>query len=197
MERKKKIIILGCGGHAKSVCDTLLAFPEKYEIAGFVDRAENMDFSYEGIKTIGTDQDLQKIYNQGIHCAVLGIGFLGKNDVRKRLAIKLRNIGFSFPIIADSTAIVARSAEIGEGTFIGKGVVVNANAHIGQYCIINSCSLIEHDCHIGDFTHIAVSACICGGVDIGRECLVGANATIIQGMTIADYDIIPAGVVIR
>lgn len=193
----KKIIILGCGGHAKSVCDTLLTLSKEYEIVGFVDRTENLDFTYGDVKVIGTDRNLQEIYDQGIRCAVLGIGFLGKDNLRERLAVTLKNIGFHFPAIVDPTAIVAGSAEVGEGTFIGKMAVVNADARIGQYCIINSCSLIEHDCYIGDFTHIAVSSCICGGVNVGKACLVGANSTIIQGMKVADHDIIPAGAIVR
>lgn len=196
-ENVKRIIILGCGGHAKSVCDTLLTLPKQYEVAGFVDCVKNENFSYEGVKVIGMDNDLQMIYDQGICHAALGIGFLGKGDVRNRLAEKLQEIGFLFPVIVDPTAIVAETAEIGEGTFVGKRAVVNVDVRIGKHCIINSCSLIEHDCHIGDFTHIAVSACVCGGVNVGRECLVGANATIIQGMAVSDYNIIPAGAVIR
>ena len=189
-KQQKKIIIIGCGGHARSVCDTLSILPEQYEI-------ENKNFVYEGIKTIGIDDDLQQIYDLGIHKAVLGIGFLGHGSLRNDLIAKLHNIGFSFPTIVDPTAIVSKSVKIGEGTFIGKNAVVNANARIGRYCIINSCSLVEHDCRIGDFTHIAVAACVCGGVTVGKECLVGANATIIQGLSVADHSIVPAGNVIR
>lgn len=196
-KQQKKIIIIGCGGHARSVCDTLSMLPEQYEIAGFIDRVENKNFVYEGIKTIGIDDDLQQIYDSGIHQAVLGIGFLGHGNLRNDLIAKLHNIGFSFPTVIDSTAIVSKSAKIGEGTFVGKNAVVNANAWIGRYCIINSCSLVEHDCRVGDFTHVAVAACVCGGVTVGKECLVGANATIIQGLNLADHSIIPAGNVIR
>lgn len=195
-DQRKKIIILGCGGHAKSVCDTLLALSEQYEVMGFVDHIKNDNFAYGGIKVIGTDDDLQQIYNSGVYYAVIGIGFLGHGRLRNDLAIKLQEKGFSFPAIVDPTAIISETARIGAGTFVGKRAVVNADAKIGEHCIINSCSLIEHDCCIGDFTHIAVAACVCGGVTIGRECLVGANATIIQGMDIHDNSIVPAGKVV-
>lgn len=191
--QRKKVVILGCGGHAKSVCDTLLNFPEQCEIVGFVNRTRDKEFEYGGIRVIGTDEDLQQIYDSGIHYAVLGIGFLGHGNLRNSLVKKLEKKGFSFPAIIDPTAVVSKSVKIGEGTFIGKAAVVNAGALIGRYCIINSCSLIEHDCRIGDFTHIAVSACVCGGVTVGKECLVGANATIIQGLNLADHSILPAG----
>lgn len=196
-DKRKKVIILGCGGHAKSVCDTMLNLSERYEIAGFVDRTQNKNFVYEGIKIIGIDDDLQQIYDSGIHGAVLGIGFLGHGNLRNDIIAKLYKIGFSFPTVIDPTAIVSKSVKIGEGTFIGKNAVVNSDAWIGRYCIINSCSLIEHDCRIGDFTHVAVAACVCGGVTIGKGCFVGANATIIQGLNIVDYSVIPAGNVVR
>lgn len=191
--QRKKVIILGCGGHAKSVFDTLLSLSNEYEIAGFVGGIRDKGFVYEGIGVIGTDDDLEKIYASGVHHAVLGIGFLGHGNLRNNLVAKLQKAGFFLPSIIDSTAVVSKSANIGEGTFVGKGAVINADAHIGKYCIINSCCLVEHDCQVGDFTHIAVSACVCGGVTVGRECLVGANATIIQGLKVADNSIVPAG----
>lgn len=197
LDDKKDIVILGCGGHAKSVCDTLLALSKQYKIAGFVGRERDVGFSYCGISMIGTDENLQDIYDRGIKYAVLGIGFLGHGELRNHLVKELYKLGFCFPVIVDPSAVVSRTAEIGEGTFVGKRVTINAGARIGRYCILNSCSLVEHDCQIGDFTHVAVSVCICGGVIIGRECLVGANATIIQNMNIADHCIVPAGDVIR
>lgn len=195
--KRKKTIIIGCGGHAKSVCDTLLMLSDEYEPAGFINCIKDETFVYAGVKIIGTDDDLQQIFESGIRYAILGIGFLGHGHLRNSLVDKLQKAGFSFPTIVDPTAIVSRTADIGDGTFIGKGAVINADARIGKHCIINSCSLIEHDCQIGDFTHIAVSACLCGGATIGEECLVGANATVIQGLSIADHSIVPAGKVVR
>lgn len=195
-DQKKKIIILGSGGHAKSVCDTLLALSEEYEVMGIVDRVKDENFTYENIRIIGTDDDLQQIYDSGIRHAIVGIGFLGQGHLRNDLVKRLHKIGFSFPVIIDPTAMVSKSADVGEGTFIGKKSVVSARTRIGKYCIINSCSLVEHDCQVGDFTHIAISACICGGVTIGEECLVGANATILQGKVIGLRAVIGAGAVV-
>lgn len=197
VKEKKKIIILGAGGHAKSVCDTLLALKEEYQIEGFVDGKKGDGYIYAGISVIGSDDNLEQFYDSGIHYAIVGVGFLGKGHLRNELTKKLKRIGFFLPIIIDPTAIVSESVKVGEGTFVGKRAVVNAGVRIGKHCILNSCSLIEHDCSISDYTHIAVSACVCGGASIGKECLIGANATIIQGVQIADHTVIPAGSVVR
>lgn len=187
----EKIILIGFGGHAHSVIDAIIQKNE-YVIVGYVDNEEHDD--YLSIKYLGNDKELKSIFDNGIKNAVICIGYMGKSNNRELLYKKLKNIGFKLPVIIDKSAIVANNVEVGEGTFIGKGTVINANSKIGKMCIINSKSLIEHDCEIGDFIHIAVSACLCGGVKVGNSTFIGANSTIIQYLEIGDDVFIGAGV---
>lgn len=193
--KKEKIILLGCGGHAKSVVDAIES-DGKYTIVGFVDKESN-NFSYRGYSVIGQDDDLEDFFKQGITRVFVCVGYMGKGKTREELFAKLRHIGYEFPVIIDPTATLAADAVVGEGSFIGKNVVINANAEIGSMCIINTAAVVEHDCLIGDFTHIAVGSVLCGGVTVGQSCLIGANATVIQGREIGDNCIIGAGVVVR
>lgn len=191
----EKIIIAGSGGHARSVIDSVLS-AGIYEIAGFVDREMNEEYIFRGYKIIGTDADLPKIYDSGIHSACIGIGYMGEGDIRRRLFDSLKRAGFVLPPIVDRTAAVAGDALLGEGVFIGKNSVVNAMSVIGDAAIINSGAIIEHDCKVGDFSHIAVGAVLCGNVEIGKDALVGANATIIQGLRIGAAAVVGAGAVV-
>lgn len=191
-----EIIIIGNGGHAKSVAE-VIERQGFYRIAGYVVSDELEVIEEENYPVIGRDKDLKSIYQSGIHYAVIGIGFLGKDTVRKKLYKILKEIGYLFPVIYDPTAIISSKTNIGEGTFLGKGVIVNVGAKIGKASIINTKAIIEHDCQIGDFSHIAVGAVLCGGVYIGNETLVGANATIIQGRIVGNRCIVGAGEVIR
>lgn len=191
----KKIIIVGCGGHAKSVTDAVMSVGQ-YEIAGFVDKDINNEFECNGYGVIGTDDNLQSIYDSGIHNACIGIGYLGDGTIREKMYATLKQIGYELPAIADVTAAIANGVRLGEGVFIGKNAVVNTDAVIGNVAIVNSGAVIEHDCVVGDFTHIAVGAIVCGGVRIGRATLVGANATVIQGVAIGDGAIVAAGAVV-
>ena len=191
----EQILVLGHGGHARSLID-ILERENKYQIAGYVINDNAIDGSMD-YPIIGTDEDLEYLYQSGIRNAVLGIGYLGKSDLRERLYVKLKNIGFHMPIACDPSAIVSGHVKIEEGSVIGKGAIINSGAIIGKMCIINSGAIIEHDCQVDDFSHISVSSVLCGGVHIGRLSFVGANSTIIQEKTVGKNCMIGAGMIIR
>lgn len=186
------IILVGYGGHAKSVADSIER-QGQFNIIGYTD-LEKHDSQYE---YLGTDEVLQSYFNRGTKNAAICIGYLGKGELRQKIYNKLKNIGFSFPIIIDPSAIVSDNSQIGEGTFIGKGAIVNAEASVGKMSIINTMSIIEHDCIIGNFAHVSVSAVICGQAQVGDAAFIGANSTVIQCRKVLEKQIVPAGAVIR
>lgn len=184
--------MVGYGGHAKSVADSIER-QQKYNIIGYTD-AEARESHY---KYLGTDAVLKNYFGQGVKNAAIGIGYMGKGDVRVKLYEHLKHIGYSLPIIVDPSAVISETAQIGEGTFIGKGAVVNAEAAVGKMAVINTMALVEHECVVGDFTHVAVGAVLCGQVRVGDSVLIGANATILQCIDIPSNIIIPAGETVR
>lgn len=189
--RKEDIIILGFGGHAKSVADSI-AKDRKYNIVGYTDIHERKSqFRY-----LGTDDELENLFRHGIQNAVLGVGYMGESAIRYKLACEAKKIGFEFPVIIDPSANIANDTIIGEGTFIGKKTVINAESNIGDFCIVNTGSIIEHESTIGDFTHIAVGATLCGNVNIGNHCMIGANSTVIQGLYVGNCVTVGAGAVV-
>lgn len=186
------IILIGYGGHAKSIADCIER-QGQYRIVGYTDMEEQPSkYTY-----LGTDAELQHLYDDGIRNAVIAVGYLGKGNLRERLYDSVKKIGFHLPVIKDPSSIISDSANIGEGTFIGKGAVVNAEAVVGKMVIINTMALVEHECKINDFAHIAVAAVLCGNVTVKRAAFVGANATVIQGRTVKDREVVPAGATIR
>lgn len=191
---KKRILIMGSGGHARVVADTIEQLGE-YEIAGFVDNV-HIGRVYKDYDIIGTDDDLKKLYDQGITCAAMGIGYLGEGELRSKLYSQLKTVGFELPAIVDKTAAVADDVEVAEGVYVGKLVVVNSGADLGVMSIVNSGSIVEHDCKLGAFSHVAVGATVCGGASIGEACLIGAGAVVIQEKTVGNNAIIGAGSVV-
>ncbi len=186
------IILVGYGGHAKSVADCIER-GNSFRIVGYTDKEKHESpYTY-----LGTDEALEFYFERGIKNAVLCIGYLGKGNLREKLFSYLKGIGFYFPVIVDPSAIISESAQIGEGTFVGKRAVINANALIGKMCIINTAAIIEHESVVGDFTHIAVGAVLCGRVTVGNSAFIGANATVIQEQNIDSGKLVPAGMTIR
>lgn len=192
----KDILLLGIGGHAHSVVDSIEQNGE-YKIAGFLDTEEMQGKYYKNYCVLGTDDKLEHVYADGIKYAFITVGFMGQGVIRNKLYCRLKEIGYVIPNIIDCTAIIASDAELGEGIFIGKRAVINANTQIEKMCIINTGAIIEHDCRVGQFSHISVGSVLCGNVQVGRSSFIGANAVVIQGKKIGNECIIGAGTVIR
>lgn len=191
----KRIILLGAGGHAKSVADTI-EMQKEYKIEGFISPDEPGKTVYNSYQVIGNDKDLQKIYESGVKYAFVTIGFMGNSVIREQLYKKLKQTGFVIPKIIDNTAVLAQEAEVGEGTYVGKNVVINSDACIGKMCIINTSAVVEHETVVEDFSHISVGTVLCGQTHIGKSTLVGANSVVIENRTVGDRCIIGAGSVI-
>lgn len=191
---REKIIVIGGGGHAKVIVSILKKI-NIFDITGYTDKENRGPLL--GMPYMGTDEAFSSLIKQyGACAAVLGIGYLGKNDLRERLVEKLRGLGFTMPAIISPAVVVNEDVEIGEGTVVMDGVVVNTGTRIGKYAIINTRASIDHDCEIGDFVHIAPGVTLSGGVKVGARSLVGVGATVVQYKTIGDRCIIGAGAVV-
>lgn len=186
----KDIVLVGFGGHAKSVADTIERTGQ-FNIVGYTDVKE--DTACSRYKYLGTDDALKAIYESGVKCAAVGVGYVGKGDTRDNLYSMLKDIGFELPVIVDPSAIVSETALIEEGSSIGKGTIVNAEAKVGKMCIINSKALVEHETVIGDYSHVAVGANLCGQVSLGNHVFVGAGAVVVQCVNVGAGDFIRAG----
>lgn len=186
---------MGGGGHCKSVIDSIEQ-AGRYEVAGITDLPEKKGISVLNYPIIGTEDDLAYWYAQGITNAFITLGSIGNSEIREKLYRKAKEIGFSFPVIIDKSAVVSKHAVLEEGSFIAKGVIVNADVTIGENAIINSGAIIEHDSQIGAFTHIAPGTTLSGGVTVGCHTHIGTNSSVIQGVQIGSQTLIGAGSVV-
>lgn len=193
----KKLILIGGGGHCKVVI-SILKKMSSFDIIGIIDNYKPKGSKVLDIEVIGRDEDLKTFYEDGIEYALITVGSIKDNLKRKTLFDMAKNLGFKFPIIISSEAIVDKSVDIDEGTVIMPGSIVNVGSVIGKNCIVNSGSIIEHDCKIGNHCHIAPGVHISGEVEIDDLSFVGIGSTVIQGVKIGKNVTIGAGsVVIR
>lgn len=186
-----RLVLIGGGGHGKSVLDSALAMNIFEEIV-ITDAELEAGSTVLGFTVAGRDKDLSKLKEKGFIYAFITVGSIESANLRKRLAGIAQNLGFQFPVICDPTACVSKFTSIAEGTFIGKHVVINAGAEIGKHCIINTGATIEHECTVGDYSHLSVGSILCGNSHVGRESFVGAGSTVIQGISIGNHTIIGA-----
>lgn len=189
-----QIILVGGGGHCKSVIDVIEA-EGLYQIAGIVDVAEKVGSSLLGYSVIATDNDLVHLAKDVKNFCVT-VGHIKSNALRRSLFVHLKNLGVNLPVIKSPHARVANYTAIGEGTVIMHRAVVNTSATVGACCILNTGCVIEHDVTVGNFCHIAPLSAVNGSCVIEEDCFVGSNAVIIPGITIRRNSLIAAGAVI-
>lgn len=194
-DETRKMVLIGGGGHCKSVLDTLFRLNRFSEIV-ITDPCLPVGTEVLGCRVAGDDGMLPELFAAGFRNAFVTVGSIKSTDRRRDAYTRAVGIGFVFPAVMDPSAVVADSATVADGVYIGKNAVVNADAVIGTMAIINTGAVIEHDCRVGEFTHVAVGVVVCGGAEIGKDAFVGANATIIQGVRIGMKSIIGAGSVV-
>jgi len=172
---KKEIILLGAGGHCKSVID-VIEQEGKFEIAGIIDNELEIGSKILNYEVIGKDSDLE-ILRKKYKCAFIAVGQIKSAVVRKKLFKLLKKLNYTLPTIISPLAYVSKYAKIDEGTVVMHHALINSDAKIGKNCIINTKALIEHDVTIEDNCHISTGAITNGGVVVKEETFYGSNAT--------------------
>lgn len=190
---QKNLILVGGGGHCKSVID--VAESAGYNILGILDMPEEVGKSVFDYKVIGTDDEIPQYVD--IAEFIITVGFIKNPAIRIRIYNRIKEVGGKLATIVASTAHVSRYATLGEGTVVMHQAVVNAGAQIGDNCIINTFCNIEHDVVIGDQCHISTGAMVNGDCKIGEGVFIGSQSVLANGITVGEDIIVGAGSFVR
>ena len=190
---QKNLILVGGGGHCKSVID--VAESASYNILGILDMPEDVGKQVLDYKVIGTDDDIHRYVDKAEF--VITVGFIKNPTTRIKLYNKVKEAGGKLATVIASTAHVSKYSTIGEGTVVMHQAFVNAGAHIGANCIINTFSNIEHDAQIGDQCHISTGTMINGDCKVGERVFIGSQSVLANGIAIGDDIIVGAASFVR
>jgi sugar O-acyltransferase (sialic acid O-acetyltransferase NeuD family) len=187
----KDIILIGGGGHCKSVID-VIEKEGQFKIAGIVDKPEFLGSDVLGYSVIGNDSDLANLANK-YQYALITVGQIKSPLLRMRLFELAEKSGFILPSIISPRAYISKYTKIGKGTIIMHDALINADTQIGENCIINSKVLIEHDCRISNHCHISTSVTINGGVIVKYGSFIGSGVITKESIIIGENSFIKAG----
>lgn len=193
MEHLKPLILVGGGGHCKSVIEA--AESAGYNILGVLDTPENVGKQVLAYSVIGTDDDIPKYVDKAEF--IITVGFIMNPAIRVRIYNRIKEAGGRLATIVASTARVSKYASVGEGTVVMHQAFVNAGAQIGENCIINTFCNIEHDAHVGDQCHISTGTMVNGDCKVGERVFVGSQSVLANGITIGDDIIVGAASFVR
>ena len=188
---KKKIILLGAGGHAES-CIDVIESTKKFEIVGLIGTPSELGKIVCGYKVILDDKNIDSLKRKNLN-AIVTIGQMKSAIKRKYFYNILKKNNLNIPSIISPLAYVSKFSKVNNGTIIMHGAIINANVSIGSNCIINSNALIEHGTKIGDNCHISTSVTINGGVTVEDEVFLGSGSIVKQEIKIKKKSIVPMG----
>lgn len=189
---QKNLILLGGGGHCKSVID--IAESAGYNIIGILDRPEEVGKDVLGYKIIGTDDDLIKYVD--IAEFMITVGFITNPSIRIKIYDKIKTAGGRLATIISPTAYVSKHAKIGEGTIVMHRAVICVEATIGCNCIINTMADVDHGASVGDFSHLSAGVLIAGEARVGDRCFCGIGSTVSHVTKITSDVILGAGALV-
>lgn len=191
--KSKSLILVGGGGHCKSVID--VAESNGYTIKGVLDLPENLGKKVLNYYIIGNDDNISEFIDD--YQFMITIGQIKNVKPRIELFNRITNLGGKFATIISRSSVVSDYSTIETGTCVMHQSVINANAKIGKCCIINTLANIEHDSIIEDFCHISTGVTINGSCRIGKSSFIGSNTVLFNGIYITEGCIISAGSVVR
>ena len=191
----KNIILVGGGGHCRSVID-VIEQEGRYKISGIIDKPSLLGSKILDYEIIGSDSDLDTLVKK-YENALITVGQIHSSSLRIKLFNLVQKVGFNLPCIISPRAYVSKYSNIGKGTIVMHNAIINSNVSIGDNCIINTKALIEHDSTVLNHCHISTNAIINGSVKINSNCFIGSNSTTTEGSTIVENSFIKANSLVK
>jgi len=184
MKSAEGLVILGFGGHARSVAAVALASGTTSLL--FVDENAKEGEAFLGFPAI---RRLDGAIDSGWSCMPAA----GDNLLRQKQVAFAEANGWPLATVVANDATIHFDAVLGPGCFVGHHAHVGPSAQVAKGCIINTGAIVEHESVVGEFSHVSVNAVVAGRSRLGSLVFLGAGATVIDSVSIAGHITIGAG----
>lgn len=186
---KDKLIIIGASGHGKVVADIAMKM-NKWKKIVFIDDNESVK-TCMGLEVIGKTADAFKYKEEADFFVAIG-----DNPIREKIQEKLIDEGLSIVSLIHPNAVIGTDVQIGTGSVVMAGVVINGSSRIGKGCIINTSCSLDHDNLIEDYVHVSPGANLAGTVKVGKGSWLGIGSVVSNNVNICSECKLGAGAVV-
>lgn len=188
---KTRLLVVGAGGHGRSVAEAA-ALSGQFEVLGFLD-----DAAPAGERVLDSHV-LGPVASMADHCSVAdhAIVAIGNNAVREKLMQQLTEAGYAMTTVVHPRAFVSPTAVVGQGSAIMAGAIVGTEARLGLGSIVNCGAVVDHHVTVEDFGHLGVNASMAGGTVLGRGAWMQAGSALGYGVSVASGAVLLPGTAI-
>lgn len=191
----QNIIIVGAGSFGRELCCWLedIVTGKELRIAGFLDDTRDPASALNALYPYPLLGPIDRYSPKDGDVFVVAIA---EPASKLRITSLLQKKGAAFFTLVHPTAVLARTARLGQGVIVCPFAMVSADSNVGDFVTINSYSSIGHDAVIGQGCTLSCHVDITGGVRIGEGVFFGSSASVLPQVEIGADARIGAGAVI-
>lgn len=186
---KKRLIVIGAGGHGRAVAEIASMKKEIWDEIVFLDDIYPSQKHSGCWEIIEQTSNISKIFKKNDEVFVA----IGNQKIRKQLIGMLKENKYPLANVIHPHAWVSMNASIGQGVAVMAGAVVGFNASLGDGVIVNANATVDHDVTLKDYAHIGVGVQLAGGVYIGEGAWLQAGVCAGYSVVVEDNDSILPG----
>jgi len=192
------LVIFGTGGHAREVAQLVADInqvqPGCWNLLGFVADPQATPQIPKPLPAplLGDAHWLAQ------HPAVQLVIAVGNPTARRDIAQRLLQVqpALRFATLVHPRAWLAQRVQLGQGSVVFAGSLINVDVAIGHHASINLGCTISHDCQLGAHVSLGPGVHLAGGATVGSTTDIGTGASIRPSTVIGERVIIGAGAVV-
>jgi sugar O-acyltransferase (sialic acid O-acetyltransferase NeuD family) len=189
-----RLIVAGCGAFARELINWAQDASEAgrgASISAFLDAnpAALEGYPYQ-LEWRGDIDDYRAQDGEAVLVAI------GDPAAKRAVVARLRERGAVFASLVHPSAVIARSAVLGEGVVVCPQAVVSADANVGDFVAVNVLSSVGHDVKLGAYSTLSSHVDLTGYVQTGEGVFFGSGAKILPKLKIGARAKIGAGAIV-
>jgi sugar O-acyltransferase (sialic acid O-acetyltransferase NeuD family) len=190
----KRLILVGCGAFARELINWAQDVAETGQgqaVTGFLDEDAQAltGFNYK-IEYLGK---IDAFVPQSGDYLLMAIG---DPSIKKKIYQELKAKGAQFAQLIHPSAVIARSAKLGDGVVVCPQAFISADAIVGDMVAVNGCASVGHDVRLGSFCTLSSHVDLTGWVQVEECVFFGSGAKVLPKVKVRAGAKIGAGAVV-
>ena len=199
MPKPLDLVVLGCSGTGRDSIDlvtacNVAASRDAYRLVAVLDdREETWGKDLDGIPILGP-LDMASSFGAAQFLFCVGSPM---NHTQRQPVIERVNLSDDrFETVVHPSAVVAKSAQVGQGSIIFANSSIASGVHLGNHLTILHNSVIGHDTWVGARSILAAGVVVSGECSVGMDTYLGASSSIRGAVSIGEQSLIGMGSVV-
>lgn len=193
--KRGKVVLFG-NGQVASVAYACLTHDSEYEVAGFTVDGDAMTHTTLFGLPVVPFEEVEWHFPVDDHGMLISVSFRNVNRLRAQKYEEAKAKGYTLISYVGSRVLTWPGLELGDNCFIVGNTVIDPFVRIGNDVHIGSGCHIGHHSVIHDHCFLAAQVAVAGAVTVGAYSFLGMNATVRDGVTVAERSVIGAGAAI-